>query len=71
MTDEETRAAREEAEKEHGQVWNTTELQEDFKVIGFCAPCVVVTRKADGVRGSLCFTHMPRFYFDFQAELNL
>jgi hypothetical protein len=44
-------------------VWNTDELKADFTVEGFAAPCVVVRRKSDNVRGSLCFTHRPRFYF--------
>ena len=52
----------------YGQVWNTTELGEDFDVIGFLAPYVGVTRKSDGVRGSLLFQHWPRFYFHFLPE---
>lgn len=48
--------------------WNTDELREDFEVIGFLAPFVVVKRKADGVRGTLEFTHSPRIYFDWKAE---
>jgi hypothetical protein len=32
-------------------------------VIGFGAPCVVVTRKSDGVKGSLFFDHSPRRYY--------
>ena len=47
-------------------VWDTDELVEAFKVEGFMAPFVAVTRRSDGVRGSLAFTHMPRFYFDFK-----
>jgi hypothetical protein len=43
----------------------TDEMTERFEVHGFCAPFVVVTRKADGVKGTLQFEHMPRFYFDF------
>lgn len=65
LTEEEKAEARAKAEKKYGQVWDTTELQEDFTVHGFQAPCVVVTRKSDGVKGTLEFTHMPRFYFDF------
>jgi hypothetical protein len=38
-----------------------------YDVIGFSAPYVVVTRKADGVRGSLVFTHSPRVYFGWRA----
>ncbi len=52
-------------ERLHGQVWTTDELTEDFDVLGFMAPVVVVRRKADGVRGSLEFTHQPRYYFNF------
>ena len=37
-----------------------------YDVIGFSAPFVVVTRKSDGKRGSLEFTHSPRFYFGFR-----
>ena len=60
--------SREALEAEHGQVWNTQELGEDFEILGFAAPLVVVHRRADGVRGSLFFQHTPRFYFDFQAD---
>jgi hypothetical protein len=38
-----------------------------YDVIGFAAPFVVVTRKSDGVKGSLRFTHWPRRYFGFVA----
>ena len=54
-------------EEEHGQVWNTKELQKDFTVLGFASPCVVVIRKSDGVKGTLEFIHQPRFYFGFVA----
>jgi hypothetical protein len=60
------KAERAPLEEKYGQVWNTSELQKDFSVEGFGAPCVVVTRKADNVRGTLTFQHMPRYYFDFQ-----
>jgi len=59
---------RAELEREHGQVWDTQELQRDFDVLGFMAPFVVVTRKADGKKGSLTFQHSPRFYYGFQAD---
>ena len=57
---------REYLEAQHGQVWDTNQLTEDFTVEGFMAPVVVVRRKADGQRGSLTFQHNPRFYFGFQ-----
>ena len=60
--------SREALEVEHGQVWSTQELGEDFEVIGFMAPLVVVKRRADGVKGSLYFQHNPRFYFNFQPK---
>jgi hypothetical protein len=58
--------SREALESEHGQVWNTQELGQDFQVEGFLAPYVVVRRKSDGQRGSLLFQHNPRLYFGFE-----
>jgi hypothetical protein len=55
-------------EGEHGQVWDTDELTQDFEVLGFMAPFVVVCRKADGVKGSLMFQHTPRFYYGFAKD---
>ena len=60
--------SREYLEAKHGQVWDTDQLQEDFDVLGFAAPLVVVSRKADGVKGSLMFQGSPRFYFGFQSH---
>ena len=61
-------AARTELEQEHGQVWDTQQLQADFTVTGFMSPYVRAIRKADGVAGLLMFQHSPRFYFDFQPD---
>lgn len=55
-------------EAQYGLVWDTNGLRQDFDVLGFMAPFVVVRRKLDGVRGSLEFQHNPRFYFNFQPE---
>lgn len=55
-------------ELEHGQVWDTQELGNDFEVTGFMAPFVVVRRKSDGAKGSLMFQHSPRFYFAFTKD---
>ncbi len=60
--------SREALEAQHGQVWNTEELSQDFEVVGFLAPFVVVRRKSDGVKGSLEFQHNPRFYFNFKSD---
>ena len=60
--------SREALEAQHGQVWDTNQLREDFDVLGFGAPLVVVRRKSDGQKGSLFFQHSPRFYFGFEAH---
>ena len=59
---------REALEAKHGEVWDTTELQQDFDVLGFLAPYVVVSRKSDGQKGSLMFQGSPRFYFSWSAD---
>ena len=60
--------SRQALEGQYGQVWDTDELREDFEVLGFMAPYVVVRRRSDGVKGSLEFQHNPRFYFTFSAD---
>ena len=60
--------SREALEAIHGQVWDTQQLAQDFVVIGFLAPLVVVRRKADGVKGSLEFQHSPRYFFGFLPD---
>lgn len=57
-----------ELREKHGQVWTTEQLQAEFEVLGFALGFVVVRRKADGVVGSLEFTHAPRFYYNFAAD---
>ena len=60
--------SREYLESQHGEVWDTTELQEQFDVLAFLAPFVGVRRQSYGVRGSVMFQASPRFYFGFQPE---
>ena len=55
-------------EVKHGQVWDTTELQRDFRVIGFLAPFVHVCRRDNSEEGSMEVQHEPRFYFNFQPD---
>ena len=55
-------------EDRHGQVWDTDELRKDFEVLTFCAPWVVVKRRADGVVGSIEFQHYPRMYFNWKRD---
>lgn len=59
---------REAFEREHGQVWDTDELREEFEVLGFGAPFVVVRKRSTGEKGSLEFCHSPRYYFNWQAS---
>lgn len=47
-------------------VWDTKEMSERFEAIGFMAPYVVVRRRSDSKKGTLMFTHSPRFYFSWQ-----
>jgi hypothetical protein len=49
-------------------VFNTEEATQKFEFVGFAAPFVVARRKSDNVLGSLAFTHMPRFYYDFRED---
>lgn len=49
-------------------VWSTQELTQEFEVEAFMNPFVIVKRKSDGVRGTLNFTHSPRWYFGWHPE---
>lgn len=60
--------SREALEARYGETWTTDQLSDDFDVIGFMAPLVVVRRKSDGCKGSLEFQHSPRIYFNFQLH---
>jgi hypothetical protein len=50
------------------QRWDTAQMSELFTVHSFLAPFVFVTRKSDGAKGTLEFTHNPRFYFNFEPH---
>lgn len=60
--------SRDALEAKHGNVWTTDKLTEEFEVVGFLAPLVVVRRRSDGQMGSLEFQGNPRFYFNFVAD---
>jgi hypothetical protein len=79
MIDEGTHARMVETEKVNregipdsygGPVWDTTEMLQEFEVLGFASPMVVVKRRSDGVKGTLYFTHAPRRYFDWQEHVS-
>jgi hypothetical protein len=57
-----------EAQEAKEQTWTTEQMTEDFEVLGFAAPFVVVRRRSDGALGSLEFTHHPRVYFGWQPD---
>jgi hypothetical protein len=61
-------AERAKLEEQYGQVWSTDELRDDFEVVGFMAPIVIVRNRATGEQGSLEFQHSPRFYFNFAID---
>lgn len=44
---------------------DTAQLREQYEVHSFLAPFILCTRKSDGVRGTMEFTHSPRWYFNF------
>lgn len=58
--------AKAELEKNNGKVWTTGEMTKEFDVKSFLAPFVTVVRRSDGVKGTLMFSHRPRFYFKFK-----
>ena len=49
------------------RVWDTEAMRAEFEAIGFQAPFIVVRRRSDGAKGSLMFTHQPRWYFGWEA----
>jgi hypothetical protein len=51
-----------------GPQWTTEQLQQEFEVLGFLAPMVVVRRRSDGATGSLEFTGRPRVYFAWRPD---
>ena len=51
-----------------GKEWTTDELTEEFEVIGFLAPFVVVRNIATGKKGSMMFRHSPRVYFGYKED---
>lgn len=59
---------REALEAQYGKVWTLDELREEFEIIGFAAPLVVVRRLSDNKKGSLEFQHHPRYYFSWKPH---
>jgi hypothetical protein len=53
---------------QYGKVWDSKELFAEFEILGFAAPYAIVKRIDDGVKGSVEFSHSPRFYFNWQED---
>lgn len=60
--------SREYLEAKHGEVWDTTQLQQRFTVLGFLSPYCVVMDRESGKKGSVMFQASPRYYFGFKPE---
>lgn len=52
------------------EVLTTERLQEEYEVLGFLAPYVVVRRRGDGAQGTLMFRDHPRIYFGWQENVD-
>jgi hypothetical protein len=63
------RADRGVLETRYGQVWDPWELTQEFSVLSFSTPYVIVCRRSDGALGSFEFQADPRFYFNFELGL--
>lgn len=61
-------AERTKLEEKYGEVMTTSQMQELYSVEGFLSPFVVCRRKSDGKRGTLMFSHAPRYYFSWQED---
>jgi hypothetical protein len=68
VASQDAEAERKRLEAQYGQVWDAAQLAQDFEVLGFMAPYVVVQRRSDGCKGSLEFQHSPRLYFNFDLD---
>lgn len=55
-------------EEKYGEVMTTSMMQSLYDVEGFLAPFIVCRRKSDGKRGTLMFSHSPRYYFSWQED---
>lgn len=49
-------------------VYDQDELRDQYEVLGFRAPFVIVRERGSGRQGSMIFQNHPRFYFSFQTD---
>lgn len=50
------------------KTWTTDQLTEEFEVLGFMAPFVIVRNRVTKLKGTLEFKHSPRIYFNWRPE---
>jgi hypothetical protein len=48
--------------------WDHTTVGEHFQITSFMAPFCVAIRRTTGRKGTLEFTHHPRWYFNWQED---
>ena len=65
---QEEQIARLALEQRHSEVLNTEQATEKYQFLSFSAPYVIAIEKTTGIKGSLAFTHMPRFYYNWTPE---
>lgn len=59
---------REDIESFYGECWDQEELDRDFKDIRYMSPICFVTRKSDGVKGTLLYRFRPIYYYNFTED---
>lgn len=60
--------SRQDLESVHGQVWDIEQLKQDFIVVDYADPYVIVRRRSDNVLGSVHVQKNPRLYFSFDIH---
>ena len=57
--------------RDFGDVWTHQEMAQEFDIVLWICPLVIVIRRSDGIKGSLLYQHQPRFYFRFYPDETL
>lgn len=61
---------RDDLKAKYTETWNDAELAQQFDVREFDGPVVQVTRKSDGLAGTVGYIDSPRVYFAFIEDSN-
>ncbi len=65
---DQTQRTREELEAIDTPVYDTTQVEERYEVLGFRAPFAIVRERATGLNGSMLFQNHPRYFFSFRSD---